>query len=330
MHPYELPLICPLQLGRETLETRSGWIIVLKSVQGQVGWGDIAPLPGMSTADELQRIAAWDGERVDHSIITPSVRCGLDMAFYNLGDPELVPAPLNDLAASEQAVPVNALLIGELDDMVKQARAAVREGYRTLKIKVGRQDQASEIDMLHELNRQVPDEVVFRLDANRAWTPDHADRYLDVLAEMSVEYVEEPFAEPRASLSWAMRTGVPVALDESLRTMGPADLHAYAGIRAVVLKPTLLGGLVQCAEWAKAARDIGAYPVISAMMESGVGTATLGRFAAALCDPETAVGLDTYRWLAEDVIEPRLSFRDGMLPAENWAWDRYTPVWDPS
>jgi o-succinylbenzoate synthase len=328
IHPYRLPLICPLRLAGEEMTERAGWLIEVSEDNGKKGWGEIAPLPGSSSAEELRVLREWDGERVDGGMVTPSVRCGMDMALFDLGNPRMMPTALRVLQPADRDVPVNALLIGELEDMLKQAQAAVREGYRTLKIKVGRQSPADEIRLLQAINHHVPDHVRFRLDANRAWTPDRAERYLDVFSEMNLEYIEEPFPRAQDSLAWSRGTGVPVALDESLRDIAPAELHDFAGLRAVVLKPTLLGGLARSAELAAAARAMGAYPVVSAMLESGLGIAALARFAAAICDEDTAVGLDTYRWLAKDLLYPRLTFAGGMLPVACWTRDQHQIVLD--
>lgn len=323
IHPYQLPLVCPLELASEVMEERTGWLVEVTDGNGRKGWGEIAPLPGMSSAGEMATLDQWEGERVEAGIITPSVRSGLDMALFNLGDPELMPPLLRGLSPRHDSLSVNALLIGTVDDMLRQERAAAREGYRTIKIKVGRQDIAEEVKLLHTINAHAGDDVQFRLDVNRAWSPGDADRYLSVLTEMNVEYVEEPFADPRASLAWSQGTGVPIALDESLRTIEPEELNTFAGLRAVILKPTLLGGFCRCVAYAKAAQEIGAYPVISAMLESGVGIVSMARFAACLMDEDVAAGLDTYRWLAEDVLEPRLDIRGGRISADMWDWSRY-------
>ncbi len=328
IHPYQVPLVCPLELAGEEMAERSGWLIEVTDDNGRTGWGEVAPLPGVSSAEEMNVLEEWDGERLQGGAVTPSVRNGLDMALFNLGDPDLMPAPLRELKPLHDRIAVNALLIGTIEDMIKQERAAAREGYRTVKIKVGRLDVAEEVELLHAINAHASDETQFRLDANRAWTPDEADRYLSVLTEMNVEYIEEPFAEARASLAWSQGTGVPVALDESLRALEPEDLHAFAGLRAAILKPTALGGFSRCVAFAKAAAAIGAYPVISAMLESGVGILSMARFAACLTDEEVAAGLDTYRWLAKDVLDPRPRLSGGCITADMWDWSRYRVVVD--
>ncbi len=323
IHPYQLPLVCPLELAGEMMEERTGWLVEVTDGSGRTGWGEIAPLPGMSSAEEMAALATWDGDSLESGAVTPAVRCGLDMALFNLGVPELMPEPLRALTPRHESLAVNALLIGTVEDMLKQERAAAREGYRTIKIKVGRQDVAEEVRMLHTINAHAADDVQFRLDVNRSWTPDDADRYLSVLTEMNVEYIEEPFSDPRASLAWSQGTGVPIALDESLRAIEPQGLHAFAGLRAVILKPTLLGGFCRCVAYAEAARKIGAYPVVSAMLESGVGIVSMARFAACVTEDEVAVGLDTYRWMAHDVLDPRPAIRGGRVSADVWDWSRY-------
>jgi o-succinylbenzoate synthase len=323
MHKYTLPLVCPLNLAGEVMHERTGWLVACTGADGQTGWGDIAPLRGVSAPEELELLASWSGERVEAGMISPAVRCGLDMALFNLGDTDLMPRPLRALQPRAGGVPLSALLIGTPEEMLRQLQAAIREGYSTIKIKVGRRAVEEEIQLLHAINAHASDTVRFRLDANRSWSPEDADRYLSVLTEMNVEYVEEPFPEPRASLAWSRGTGVPVALDESLRRIGVEDLADYAGLRAVILKPTALGGLCQAVELAEAAAKIEAYPVVSAMLESGVGTLTLARFAASIGDADVAAGLDTYRWLAADVIEPRPVWQEPVLPASAWEWSQY-------
>jgi O-succinylbenzoate synthase len=98
---------------------------------------------------------------------------------------------------------------------------------------------------------------------------------------------------------------VPVALDESLAGMEPETLEEHPYARAVVLKPTLLGGLSRTLRFAERASDLGMKPVISSAYETGIGTAALVALAAGVGE-EAPAGLDTYRALAGDVLRPRL------------------------
>ena len=74
-----------------------------------------------------------------------------------------------------------------------------------------------------------------------------------------------------------------------------------------MLKPTLLGGISRTLRVAEGALRLGMTPVISSSYESGVGTAALVALAAGIGDRPVAAGLDTYRMMAEDVLETSLS-----------------------
>ena len=113
------------------------------------------------------------------------------------------------------------------------------------------------------------------------------------------EYVEEPLADPGTVPDLIHEFGVPVALDESLIGLEPEDLEEHRYARAVVLKPTLLGGISRTLRTAERALRLGMTPVISSAYESGVGTAALVALAAGVGECPAAAGLDTYRMLAE-------------------------------
>ncbi len=76
---------------------------------------------------------------------------------------------------------------------------------------------------------------------------------------------------------------------------------------AFVLKPTLLGGISRTLRMAERALRLGVTPVVSSAYESGVGTAALVALAAGIGDRPVPAGLDTYRAMAEDVLETPLN-----------------------
>jgi len=205
------------------------------------------------------------------------------------------------------------------------------DGYRTLKLKVGRRSVSADVERVHTLAEAVGAEGQIRLDANRAWSVGEAERFADALGDVPLEYVEEPLADPSALSELAGRTGMPVALDETTRERTPDDLASFAPIAAVVLKPTLLGGIRTVRRWAAAARDQDAVPVVTGAYESGVGVRMLAALTAALTD--APAGLLTYDRLGDDVLRPRLSMGPTVRVAD--AYDsvvdeaRLTPIADP-
>ncbi|MCA1688176.1 MAG: o-succinylbenzoate synthase [Actinobacteria bacterium] len=329
LYRYELPFSEPLTLKGRLLRRREGLLLELTGEGGVAGWGEASPLPGFSregldeTAAQLRDLASsmmgreitddWmdpDGSfsrELDAMGLARSVRFGLELALWNLYGAargrslaELItPRP-------RTMVPVNALISDPPDRAIEEAHRVRSAGYEAVKLKVGGRAVEEDIDLVRALSEELGDAVALRLDANRAWSLDEAERFARGTAGLRFEYVEEPLADPAQLPSFARTCGVPVALDESLAGMEPEALEDHGYARAIVLKPTLVGGISRTLRFAALASRLGMEPVISSAYETGVGTAALVDLAAAVGNEEIPAGLDTYRRLADDVLRPRL------------------------
>jgi O-succinylbenzoate synthase len=329
LYRYELLLSEPLTLKGTVLRYREGLLLELTGEGGVVGRGETSPLPGFSreslddAAEQLRGLASsmvgrevtddWvdpDGDfsrELDSMDLAPSVRFGLELALWDLyaasrgrSLAELVtPHP-------RPTVPVSALISGPPDKALEETRRIRSAGYEAVKLKVGERAVEDDVELVHAVNGELGDAVALRLDANRAWSLEEAERFARGTAGLRFEYVEEPLADPAQLPSFVGTSGVPVALDESLAGMEPEALEEHPYARAVVLKPTLLGGLSRTLRFAKRASDLGMKPVISSAYETGIGTAALVALAAGVGEGGVPAGLDTYRRLAGDVLRPRL------------------------
>ncbi len=298
--PYALPLTEPVVWGGAAQTERRGVLVRVETDLGSVGWGDAAPLPGFSretlqeTMDALDRAATGDA-----SNLPPAARFGLDLALADAAaqDDE---RPLAFSPDPDVTLPLAGLV---LSGSPAEAERLARAGYRTVKLKVGRTDVLTDAARVRAARAAVGPDVALRLDANRAWSGDDARRFADALADVALDFIEEPLADPAGLPELWLDTGLPLALDETLQGPGGIDLiRGWAA--AVVVKPTLVGGIASAHAIAERAQGVGARVVISAAFESGVGLRGLVALAAATGGH--AAGLDTYRWLARDVLDPRL------------------------
>jgi O-succinylbenzoate synthase len=281
--------------------------------------GEAAPLPGFShegldeVARQLRHLAdsmvgreatvdleGAFARELDTLDLVPSARFGFELALWDLyaassgkALPELV------TSRPRTTVTINALIYSP-DHAIEEALRARAAGYEAVKLKVGGRDVEEDVELVRAVRRTLNSDVSLRLDANRAWSFEEAERFARGIAGLRLEYVEEPLSDPAGLPSLSRTCDLPVALDESL-ALGD---HDYA--RAVVLKPTLLGGISRTLRFARLAARLGMRPVISSAYETGVGTSCLVALAAAVGDEEVPAGLDTYRRLAEDVLSPRL------------------------
>lgn len=327
LHPYRLPLTAPLVLKGTEHAVRAGVLVRLEDAAGRVGWGDSAPLPGFSeetlaaATDQLGRLTAWADSRepapdwidphgvlhreIDTLALVPSARFGLDLALFDLAAQALGKTLAQALHPDpEVTVPINALLVGRADAVLAEAVRLVAAGYRTLKLKVGRADLGEEVTLVRILAERFPG-VALRLDANQAWTMDEALRFAEGIGDCQLDYIEEPLRDAVDLPVLWFDTQLPMALDESLVGTDPVDLRGKGWLTAAVLKPTLLGGVVQTLRFAAQAKDLGIRPVLSGAFESGV--AMRGHLALAAATGGAPAGLDPYRRLATDVLAPRLT-----------------------
>lgn len=339
---YEIPFVVPMRLTGQNLTARSGYIIALHSRDGCTGYGEIAPLPGLhrETLEEAflqarSALISLVGYPVPRDIagcngmleqllapygLSPSVRTGVEMALLNLLALHIDTSLAALLASRYQAtIPLNGLLSGSMENIDSGAKHLLAEGYRTFKIKVGRLPMEQEIAMVRHVRKAIGTTISLRLDANRSWTLQTALRFGESVAECGIEYIEEPLAEPEHLREFVQQTGIPIALDESLAaSVLPPELDA-SYIRAVVLKPAVIGGIERTMEYIRLARQCGVDTVLSSAFETGVALSVYSCLAAVANQRETACGLDTYKQLAQDIPVERFRSTGGLVDVEtNW------------
>jgi O-succinylbenzoate synthase len=333
IYEYRLPLVAPLHLGKNVLTNRAGLIIKIGRDDRKAGYGDIAPLPGFNpeSINEAREAAIrWadyalglmksnedlDDEEVLRSLTaTPSVLFGAECAALSLA--YAAGATFTDglFSKTRRYVSINGYINSPIESALKKAQFLRDNDYAAAKIKVGRQSIKEDAKMVHEVLNIMSDNVELRLDANRAWSYDDAIAFARAVGDVRIAYIEEPLADFARLEQFTKESGMPVALDESIaQGLYQEDfLQDKTWARAVVLKPTLLGGTRTAEDWAAEAIECGIKPVVSSCFESGVGLIALAHLAATITEEDIPAGLDTYDWLAEDILERRFQAHNGRL-----------------
>jgi O-succinylbenzoate synthase len=290
-------MTCPLRLaGGISIPERKG-LLVYNPESG--GWGDAAPLPGFSkeSVEEIQD--EFHAER-DGANRFPSVRFAVECAGSEPG-------------FSVPPVGVNFLWVPAMEplgDLLKRLETVMAP---VVKIKLGPEPDLHLVRELLSARR----DVRFRLDPNRRWTPETLVSVFQKLPEDSLDYIEEPLPDPEQYSGVWDRMPVPIGLDESLLEGVRAEIAAHPHVKALVIKPTLMGNAADRAPWIRLAAESGKQVVWSSCFESGVGLWHLARLAS-----ETggaASGLDTGRVFLEDLVEPRPLPSGGMLECKGWS-----------
>lgn len=329
---YQLPLNHTLHIGQNKLDQREGIIVELTTNDGNTGYGEIAPLPGLhnenlnDVSKQLHKlypllldIEISNDNRLFLTLDTildrkkwlQTVRFGIEMAIINciLGfeifDPKLIPRqPLAN------TVPVNALLNGDNDQIINKASECFKRGYNTLKIKVGRQSAEKDIQLIRDINDRLKGKAKIRLDANRQWELQTTIDVLQSLKDCNIDYVEEPLKNPRFLPMVYKKTGISLALDESLSELSIEEIKNERGIKALVIKPAVLGSLEKTIQYLHFCHQEQITAVLSDTYYSGIGLSFLIHLAAK-SGFITPMGFDTYQSLADDIFIDRLNLVQG-------------------
>lgn len=234
-------------------------------LQGAVGWGEISPLPGYPADPALCRQAAVEAATVGW------------------------PTPVR------QSVEVNAIVPALPPH--EAAAIASQGGWRTVKVKVG---DADDVDRVAAVRDAVGTTCRIRVDANGAWDVVSAVTAIGRLARYDIELVEQPVASLEEMAAVRKRVKVPLAADESVRTIDDAvTLRRLEAADAVVVKVQPLGGVRAAMKVAEAA---GVPAIVSNMYETSIGLAVGLALAAALPELPYACGLGSAGLFHSDVV----------------------------
>ena len=182
----------------------------------------------------------------------------------------MVDIALWDLAAQRAGVPLWRLLGGTADpveayntdggwlnfseeDLVRDLVSLTEQGWRRVKIKVGKSDWREDARRVRAVRRAIGDDITLMCDANQRWDLATASRMLPVLEEARMDWVEEPLhaddLDGHARLQRA--TDLDIAAGESIYSYQQfTGFIAADAFRVVQVDATRVGGVT---EWLQVA-----------------------------------------------------------------------------
>lgn len=334
--------------SRGAIKQRDSWFLKIWDTANPdvFGFGEAAPVAGLSgekpgdvhdqfenivnkinnheklpTAGTIQDIQSAFGSLN----LSSSVYLAVETAFldYFNGGKRII---FNNDFHKGKPLEINGLVwMGGLDFMLQQVSIKVDEGFTCIKLKIGGLNFEKELDILQFVRRKYfRDQITIRLDANGAFKSDQVMNKLVGLSTYDIHSIEQPIKPGSPFLAeLCQKTPIPVALDEELTGIktkaAKEELLDRVKPQYLVLKPTLHGGFLGCAEWIETAdaRKIGWW--LTSSMESNVGLNALAQFAAQYTNP-LPQGLGTGMIFKDNIPSP-LEVQKGKLlwnSKENW------------
>jgi O-succinylbenzoic acid--CoA ligase len=283
---------------------RTGILLRLQDNHGIYTWGEIAPLPGRSKESLDEALAQLKAIllKTHRGPLFPSVACGIESALRP--------------RASAFSVPLSPLLIGSAKEMAQAAERLINSGINHAKVKISGLKKEEALSLLQEL---LP-HFSLRIDANRCFSFKEALSFFSHFDKEAFAYIEEPTVE----LDRLSDFSHPFALDESLLDRPDLPLETFPHLKALILKPTLLGGKEGCQQWIARAHALKISPVFSSGFESSIGLYHIAALAHELDLANEPIGIDTARYFNHDLVHTPLCFSSLSFPNINV--DHLTPV----
>ena len=300
-----VPLKTPFRTALRTVERMESVIVEVHTDTEHIGRGE-APATAVITGDTLPSIAwAVEGvigprliggdieerELLLHRVHTAmvhntSAKAALDMALYDLYGQHLGVPLWKLLGGFRNTVETDLTIsVGTADSMAADSLRAVEEGYRILKVKVGR-DSAGDLDRLRRIREAVPRDIRIRVDANQGWTPKEAVRIIRAMEDqgLEVELVEQPVrADDLEGLRFVTsHVLTDILADEAVFSLRDGvELIQARAADLINIKLMKTGGLYQAELLCGLAQAYGVGCMMGCMLEGGVAATAAAHFAAA-------------------------------------------------
>lgn len=295
LYRYNLPMQSGLVLRCQKLTKRKGFLLHLCE-KNQHGWGEIAPLPTFSKesldiAEQQLRswIANWlKGQNNSNKLddYAPSVAFGISCALAE------VHQQIGEIANYQTA---------SLCDLTSPLIAQKLTG-NLVKIKVGRGSSKEEGKKINAILASMPN-LTLRLDANRAWSREAAAQFAEQISlkyRENIQFIEEPCQTPILSQQFSEQFNFNLAWDETVQE-NPFLFPYTPKLKAIIIKPTLIGSLKKCLNLMKLAQQRGLMTIISSSLESSFALTQLARIAQQYT-PNTILGLDTLNLMQHQLL----------------------------
>jgi muconate cycloisomerase len=284
-------------------------------------------LPAITGCDPFDMAVVHD--RMDAVVKgNPYAKAALDIACY-------------DAAGKASGRPVWSLLGGKfrdgvqlahslgllsIDECLDEARAAVSEGTRTIKVKTGR-DARRDVEIVARLREELGPDIGIRVDGNEGYRTVHeAIAVTKAQAEHDIMFCEQPVMGAQAMARVAAEVPVPVMADESAWTaLDIVRLHELRAAACYSLYVTKPGGLYRARQQADIAEQLGMYSDVGGSIEMGIGNAanlhlvaaTRNAWLPSVCPVTTVAGKDGPSvagvYYVDDVVTEPFAFRDGTV-----------------
>jgi L-alanine-DL-glutamate epimerase-like enolase superfamily enzyme len=324
----------PYTIAYETVDVAVNVFLRIETSSGIIGFGCAAPdleVTGERPEDVIETVnsAAADAikgsdplrparlyERLKKAMKThPAALAAVDMALWDIVG-KSAKMPLWKLLGGFRDRIMTSVTIGILseDETVERADAFVKAGFRSLKLKGGK-DVDEDIARVMKVREAVGGGIELRFDANQGFDLDESLRFVEMTRNARLELIEQP--TPRDHLETlgkvTRKAHLPIMADESLMTLRDAFRIARKGLADMVnVKLMKVGGISEAMQINSVSRAAGLEVMVGCMDEAALAISAGLHFALARPNVKYA-DLDGHLDLEGDPSHGAVILKKGVL-----------------
>ncbi len=249
-------------------------------------WKNKSPLDIETRMAELHLATAFNA----------TAKSAFDMALYDIAAKN-AGKPLYSFLGGDGSKKLETDItvgIGSPERMAEQAAAFVKDGFRIIKVTLGK-DAPTDIERIRRIRSQIPPQIILRLDANQGWSFEDACTVLTALEGSNVQFCEQPMRSWNDHLLPDLLeiSPIPVMADESVFHHHDAErLIRNKACDYVNIKLAKSGGILEALKINEVCTAAGIQCMMGGMLESRVALSAFAHVALA-CDNIVFNDMDT-------------------------------------
>lgn len=335
-----VPLTTPFKTAIRTVKSVNDVIVEVHTDTGNIGYGEAAPT-GVITGDTTGAIIGAIEDHIKKALINleienietimlklnscivnnNSAKAAVDIAIYDLFG-QLHNTPVYKLLGGHRKKLITDITISvnEPEEMARDSLRAIKLGYKTLKIKVGK-DAHKDILRMQAIRDAIGYDIDLRVDANQGWTPKEAVKAIRKMEDigLNIEFIEQPvLAHDLVGFKHVTdNVNTPTLADESV--FSPQDALKILQQRSadiINIKLMKTGGIYNALKITSIAEVYGVECMIGCMLEAKVSVTAAVHLAAAK-SIITKIDLDGPVLCSEDPIQGGAIFNQFKITLNN-------------
>ena len=300
-----IPLVRPFKTALRHVNYVEDILVRITTDDGNVGYGEAAPT-AVITGDTKGSIISAIRDYIKPALLGMSIdsldsvfrtldtcilkntsaKAAIDIAIYDLYGKSLGRPLYQILGGNKNTIETDITIsVNDISEMVADSLDAINQGYKILKIKVGKEG-VKDLERIKCIREAVGKDIVIRVDANQGWNAKQAVRILRDLEDLNldIELVEQPVpAHDLKGMEFVTKNvNIPILADESVFSVQDA-IHIIERRAADYINIKLMktGGIHNAIKICDIAETYGVKCMIGCMLESKISVSAAAHFGAA-------------------------------------------------